>query len=267
MDMRALGGCALLALLHAATGSAEKTRQPTTQTTQTAEQRRALDHLRQGQHLMRAETFDGAAREFGLAAGLDPRLVMAHYGLGQARMALRDFPAAVQAYVACREAFETLQAANAEDRMAFARARDDQARDLRDSVREVEIALRAMPPNSAAAAALSRRLQRLQDQIDAVEQLRGVELEGGRVDVPPSLSLALGSAYFRSERFEDAEREYRAAIAVRPTFGEALNNLAVLYLQTGRPAEAMEAVKRAEKSGFRVHPDLRKSIQAALEAR
>ena len=77
--------------------------------------------------------------------------------------------------------------------------------------------------------------------------------------------MALGSAYFRTEQFPDAEREYRAAIAVEPKSGEAFNNLAALYLQTSRYKEADEAVKSAEKAGFRVHPQLKQDIKDKLD--
>ena len=70
-------------------------------------------------------------------------------------------------------------------------------------------------------------------------------------------SLALGSAYFRSDALPDAEREYRAAIEVDPKLGEAHNNLAVVYMQTGRHAEADAEIKVAEKAGFRVNPQLK----------
>ncbi|HXB56039.1 MAG TPA: hypothetical protein VN461_14740 [Vicinamibacteria bacterium] len=40
--------------------------------------------------------------------------------------------------------------------------------------------------------------------------------------------LALGSAYYRSGALGDAEREYLAGIKVKPGFGEAHNNLAVV---------------------------------------
>ena len=266
---RVFAGVLLVALVSATAGPlhAERTRKPAAKVARTPEQRQALDHLREGQRLMRAESFDAAAREFGLAVHLDPLLVMAHYGRGQAQMALKDFPAAVQAYLGCREAWAKIRAADADDRLAFAESRDDEIRELRDTARDVEATLRTIPPNSAAGAALLRRLQRLQNQIDALEQLRGVEVEGGAVGTPASLSLALGSAYFRDGRLADAEREYKAAVAARSSFGEAHSNLAVLYLQTGRPAEAMEEVRRAAKAGFRVHPDLRKTIEKALEAR
>ena len=83
--------------------------------------------------------------------------------------------------------------------------------------------------------------------------------------VPAFVYLALGSAYFRTEQFPDAEREYRAAIAVEPKSGEAFNNLAALYLQTGRYKEADEAVKSAERAGFRVHPQLKQDIKDKLD--
>ncbi len=78
------------------------------------------------------------------------------------------------------------------------------------------------------------------------------------------MSLALGSAYFRLQKWPDAEREYRAALAANPKSGEAYNNLAVVYLQTGRFKEADDAVKAAEKAGYTVHPQLKQDIKAKL---
>jgi Flp pilus assembly protein TadD len=74
----------------------------------------------------------------------------------------------------------------------------------------------------------------------------------------------LGSAYFRLQQWAEAEREYKAAIATDPKSGEAYNNLAVVYLQTGRFKEADDAVKSAEKAGFNVHPQLKQDIKAKL---
>jgi hypothetical protein len=62
----------------------------------------------------------------------------------------------------------------------------------------------------------------------------------------------------------DAEREYRAAIAVNGKLGEAHNNLAVVLLLTGRAAEAKEEVGLAEKAGFKVPPGLVADIDSAL---
>jgi Flp pilus assembly protein TadD len=80
--------------------------------------------------------------------------------------------------------------------------------------------------------------------------------------VPPSeLSLALGSAYFRTGQLEDAEREWRSAVDVNPGMGEAHNNLAALYAMTGRKPQAEAALKAAEKARFRVNPQLKEDIR------
>ena len=60
----------------------------------------------------------------------------------------------------------------------------------------------------------------------------------------------------------DAEREYLAALAVSPKFEEAHNNLAVVYMLTGRISEAEAAVEKAEAAGFRVNPQLKEDIKA-----
>jgi Flp pilus assembly protein TadD len=79
--------------------------------------------------------------------------------------------------------------------------------------------------------------------------------------VPPFVSLALGSAYLRSERFGEAEREYKAGLAVDPKSGETHNNLAALYLMTGRYDEAEKEVRAAEGAGFKVNPNLKEDIK------
>ena len=79
--------------------------------------------------------------------------------------------------------------------------------------------------------------------------------------------MAIGSAYFRLNDLPNAEREYRAAVEVNPAFGEAHNNLAVVYMVTGRLTEAENAVKAAEKAGFKVNPKLKEDIAAAKSRR
>ena len=78
-------------------------------------------------------------------------------------------------------------------------------------------------------------------------------------------SLTLGSAYFRVDRLPDAEREFRAALAVEPKFGEALSNLALVCLLTGRAQEAQSYVRVAEEAKFTVNPELKRRIREALQ--
>jgi len=80
---------------------------------------------------------------------------------------------------------------------------------------------------------------------------------------PAEALLSLGSAYFRNGDREAAETEWKAAIEVNPKLGEAHNNLAVVYMQTGRFDAAEAEIKAAEKSGFRVNPQLKQDLKAA----
>src|SRR5689334_7330290 len=73
-----------------------------------ASRRNAMIHYRFGEEHMRAEEFDKAADEFKAAIKFDPLLTSAHYELGQAHMATRKYPNAVQAYIACRDAFRQI---------------------------------------------------------------------------------------------------------------------------------------------------------------
>jgi Flp pilus assembly protein TadD len=79
--------------------------------------------------------------------------------------------------------------------------------------------------------------------------------------VPAFVSLSLGSAHFRSGNLPAAETAWLETVAANPRVGEAHNNLAVVYLETGRFDEAERAVTSAERAAFRVSPDLKQEIR------
>lgn len=212
----------------------------------------ALQHFRAGQQAMNAESWDVAEREFLRAVKLDPLLDAAFYGLGQVYMATKRYPAAVKSYVRCRDAFQQGAAINLTDRLAAERRLEDQIKIIRESKEALQSG-RIRTANTAAS------IDRLEDHIRDLERRRH-RSPGGLPPTPPVISLALGSAYFRAAAFEDAEREYLAALEVDPKLGEAHNNLAVVYMLSGRLEEAETEIKLAEKSGFRVNPGLKDDL-------
>ena len=68
-------------------------------------------------------------------------------------------------------------------------------------------------------------------------------------------------------RFEDAEREYKAAIDNDAKAGEAHNNLAVVYMMTGRLDDSSKEVALAEKAGFPVSPDFKQDLATRLKGK
>jgi tetratricopeptide (TPR) repeat protein len=213
----------------------------------------ALTHLRSGQGALALERFDVAEREFSAAIRLNPRLELAHYGLGQVFMATRRYERALDAFVSCRHLFQLNVTEDQDDRLTYERRLDDQIQTKREELRALQTG-RVRTSNPATG------VDRVRNELGELERLRQRSREPIR-GIPPFILTALGSAYFRSSAFADAEREWRLAIAGDPNIGEVHNNLAVVLMLTGRYDEAEREILLAEKAGFRVSEGLKQDLK------
>jgi Tfp pilus assembly protein PilF len=220
---------------------------------QTSPRARAIQHLRAGQDALQSERWDEAEREFKMAIELDPLLELAHYGLGQTYMATRRYVEAVRAYLNTRDAFHRAAGEQITENLDGERRLNDQIRSLRDQKG-------SLMSGRLRSRSLGTSIQQIDDQIRQLETSRRRNTDTVPV-TPPYISVALGGAYFRTNAFADAEREWRAALQVDPSIGEAHNNLAVVYFETGRLTEAERSVAAAEKAGFNVNPQLKRNIK------
>lgn len=237
---------------------------PAPRTTQTPDLQRAQQHDRVGWTRHDARDFEGAIKEFQAAVQIYPEYADALHGLGKSHMALKQYDAAVRAFERARDSYMHLGTQDAEHRNLANRAREDQLRTLRQRLSMLEGAA-ATGGAGSGAMAVNPEILELRQQIREIRGDREVgETTGTPAPVPAFLSLALGSAYFRVDRLADAEREFRAAIAVDPKFGEAHSNLALVCLLTGRASEAQEHVRIAEEAKFKVNPELKRQIREAL---
>jgi tetratricopeptide (TPR) repeat protein len=239
----------------------------------TPDQVNARKWLKDGEKLLEKERPLEAAAAFREAIRLDGRLMMGHYGLGKASMALKDYPAAIGGFKGAREVFlarvaEGLAAGTGENA-----SRSDQLRGLEERTRqEIELTrssegggadpLYDAGPNIREQRAREARIAKREGERAVLEQ--ALREAPRSPEVPVGITLALGSAYFRSGALADAEREYRAALEVQPKLGEARNNLAVVLLLLKRPAEAKQEVETAAKNGFPVQEGLKRDIETAL---
>jgi tetratricopeptide (TPR) repeat protein len=223
--------------------------------------REALDHFRLGQSHMYAEAWPEAEREFRTAVKLDPLLVLAHYSLGQTYMAMKEYPKAVSAFTGARQAFLDVAALASTDQVRADQRRDDEIRELRDAVRLIRGMTQRM---QAQGHDPEMDILKLESRINELETYRR-KGNTGSTEVPAEFSLALGSAYFRTGAVAEAQREYEAAVKVRPKFGEAHNNLAVVYMMQGKLQDAEVHLKQAEKAGFPVNPRLKEDLSKRLK--
>lgn len=234
---------------------------PAPRTTLSPDLHRAQQHDRRGWTRVDVKDFAGAVREFEAALQIYADYADALYGLGKARMALKDYDGAARALERSRDSYRRSGTQAAEYRLLANRAKADQLRLLRQRVAALE-------NTSAAGMGSAPGGTELLDLKQQIRDLQG-DRDAGPVTadprpVPPFISLALGSAYFRLERLTDAERQFREAISVDPRFGEAHSNLALVCLLTGRALEAQSHVQIAEEAKFIVNPELKRQIREAL---
>jgi tetratricopeptide (TPR) repeat protein len=215
----------------------------------------ALEHLRKGQEALETERYEEAEREFLAAIALNPRLELAHYGLGQVGMATKQYRKVIAAYSNCRDAFHQNEGEGRSDALATDRRIDDQLQSLRDF-------RNALQNGRVRSQDLSGSLRRVDNEIRQLEAAQQRSHPTGASWTPPYILTALGSAYFRTGAFEDAEREWRLALAIDPNIGEVHNNLAVVCMLTNRYDEAAREIELAEKAGFKVSPGLKQDLKA-----
>ena len=227
----------------------------------TPEYLQAQEKLKEDKKLMSSEQFEKAVVVFREAIRIEPTLMMAHYRLGQAHMALKQYTSAITAFKGAREAFAERSALALTESQENDIRVQDRIRDLQDKIRTNQE--RALPDGSPEARERDRMVSLWEMETQNLQRSSRSTMPG-TPPLPPGLPLALGSAYFRAGQLPEAEKEYRAALAIQPTLGEPRNNLAVVLLLTGRPAEASEQLKLAEKGGFKVAPGLKDDIEKAL---
>lgn len=215
----------------------------------------ASDHFKSGMSALAAEQYEKAEAEFQNAVLIDPLFDAAFYGLGQVYMATKRYDRAVRAYLSSRDAFKASLAADKFDGEAADRRLRDQLQASKDYGRQLQRMSQTQSPGLHAAIERNREEQR------QLESRLGRSKGAAPLPVPAGLSMALGSAYYRVGDLENAEREYLEAAKVDPAFGEAHNNLAVLYMLTGRLDQAELEVSLAEKAGFKVNPRLKDDLK------
>jgi len=209
--------------------------------------RQAVQFYRTGMEFMSSERFDKAAEAFIASIDKDPLLTVAHYQLGQAYMNLKRPASALQAYKGCLDAMEALHHLEESNKFEVDKQRQEAIREMRA---DLNSNFKVDP--------LKRTI--VEQRVHEMEQERTSAI-GGPFRPPAFVLLAMGSAHFRNGDREAAEAQWRAAVDANPKLGEAHNNLAVVYLQKGQKADAENAVKQAEKNGFKVNPQLKEDIR------
>jgi tetratricopeptide (TPR) repeat protein len=216
---------------------------------------RSRTHYLLGWEHMRAEQFPQAVKEFRQSIEIDPEFEYPYYGLGRAFLAMKRYVEAISAFEQCRDVYQAQmgrQFANARDAQRF---REDRLREIDEQIRLQQ----TVRPQTQGQDSVLRGLQLAQKNMqESLKRGNDMTIEN---TVPAWLTLSLGSAYFRAGQLLNAEREFKATVAIDSKLGEAHNNLAVVYLELERFDEAAASLQLAKKAGVKVHPDLERAIK------
>jgi tetratricopeptide (TPR) repeat protein len=230
------GVCFVLLTIHTSSGQVAPS---------DANIRSALTHYRAAQSWLDAENWERAADEFREAIRLYPLFTDAHYGLGQANMAMHRYTTAALAFQECLASARTLY--DLRDK-----ARVDADRQLLEDVDQIRETIRRRGGEA------SLRARQLDQHVTTLLHQRSSL--GAPFEPPAPVLLALGSAHFRNGDRTRAEYYWTESARLDSGLGEAWNNLAVIYLSSGRRKEADNAVRSAERTGFHVNPQLKDDI-------
>ena len=202
------------------------------------------------------EKFAAAEESFKQAINFDGKFALAYYALGRADVAQHRFAEAIRAYVTCRDIYLALAGEKFSNQMQAKQRKADQILEYQMALRQAQLSPQA---NTSSGRLYQQQLQKSIMIMQQSNDRNPVTLEA---TVPYFVPMALGAAYFRSERFAEAEHEYKVALEANPTSGETHNNLAVLYLTLGRFDDCGREISLAEKTGFQVNPGLKEELKS-----
>ena len=181
---------------------------------------------------------------------------MAYYALGRALMPQKKFADAAGAFAKCRDLYVTQAGRQFSNQQEAQQYRRERITELDEIIRQYQ-----QGPQTTRTIEAVRQL--VEDRRLLQENMQRNTSVSMEMSVPSFVSLALGSAYFDWAGSPMRSGRYKATVTADPKTGEAFQNLAVVYMETGRLEEAENAVKAAEKTGFKVNPALKDDLAAA----
>lgn len=211
--------------------------------------------------LMDKKDLDGALDALVVSVQAMPDFPDSHFLMARILYSEKEFTRSLGEMVLAREGFE--RTADLRESML-----KDRRRALSDRIRQKDVAISEQTSRMATVSPEQRqKIQMVIDrlQLERQDLLRLVqESSQAPTLVPARYSCLHGNILLRLDRDPEAIAQYEEALKTDPGYGEAANNLASLYHVSGQNRKAMEIVTEAQKRGAKLHPELAKSIEAAL---
>ena len=212
----------------------------------------AKDHYEKGRKLAAGQRFAEAEKEFLEAARIFPEFADAYVELGHLAMGRKDYSGGLARYQRAEEALASLQGIKRLQAVERLRRIQESIDLLREQIADLSRSQRAADAGKIQQAEV--RLERLQHELTTAQPPE-------EIPRPPELPFFIGTALMNLERFDEAVASFRRAIAQRPAYGEAHNNLAVIHYYRKEYPDAWREVHAAERAGIVVNSQFREELK------
>jgi len=223
------------------------------------EYRSAEKYLQNGLKSLKKGNLEKAKKHFLECLEKFPQYVQAHFFLSQIFYQKGDLEnALVQIEKAKRDSDAMTRVLMNAQKEAESQRRA-QRMDLGRQLENLEAAWETQDGRCAfTAAIISTR-----SEINALEGQEAVSVASS-TSIPANYFFLHGNILFRLKDYENARKQYLAAIQIDPKLGEAYNNLANLYYMARKYEEALDCMNQAVVSGVEINENLKGAVLSAL---
>lgn len=203
------------------------------------------------------KNFEGARNELGTCFELIPVHADGHLLMAKMFYVEKEYVRSLAEVERARSGHEAIAA-------IVAKMQEERMSGLRERVREKDDSLAAARAQRNPGQMLSFGPPAASVEKDELNRILNAQRPSA-MEVPAEYAFFHGNVLLRMKRLDEATVRYEEALRVRPSYSEAANNLAALYVGAGRYEQALEVVSRAESAGATVNPEMKRAIASALQ--
>jgi tetratricopeptide (TPR) repeat protein len=208
------------------------------------------------------ENWTATERELDRCLKAVPDHHEAHYFKAQIRYKEGDFVQALDHMTAAENGYVHFAAVLEEAKISQMMNDVDKEQDLADLIPALEKALDqsvCKPPTYMAA------ITDAKNKLEETKNEKPDALRKGKAAVPAEYLYFHGNCLYRLKRYDEAESQYREALAADPAHANATNNLLSLLYGQKRYADALTALEQAEHLKVPVQEGLKKAVLDAAK--
>lgn len=184
-----------------------------------------------------------------------PQLAEGFVELGNLSMRRGEYREGLERYLKARDALSALQGIKRQQEAERQRQLQESIDLLNERISDLSRSQRSSDQG---------KIQQAMVHLEKLQQEKTNAQPSIESPFTPEVHFLVGTAQMKLEQFEEAAKEFQNALTLRPNFGEAHNNLAVvLYYRRDYPA-CWEHLRAAERAGVRVDPLFKEELTAVF---